>query len=190
MNNLLKYIFVIFLLLQFSTNISAETKWITKKKSTNKLKIEKIEKKYADGNLSKSECVKAKSKLLKLPNISKTICDNVKVKVAKKENKSDLDKEVDIDLSPNGRTPRSIPATYTGIFTPVRELFAGTQESRSRGYKPGRFSFNVKGGRCEAWQGDGVVKVEMHFLPDVYVACDECLGKRYNRETLEVKYKG
>ena len=101
-----------------------------------------------------------------------------------------LDKVVDIDQSPIGRTPRSNPATYTGIFTPVRELLAGTQESRSRGYKPGRFSFNVKGGRCEACQGDGVVKVEMHFLPDVYVACDECLGKRYNRETLEVKFKG
>ncbi len=101
-----------------------------------------------------------------------------------------FDKCVDIDQSPIGRTPRSNPATYTGIFTPMRELFSGTQEARSRGYKPGRFSFNVKGGRCEACQGDGVVKVEMHFLPDVYVPCDVCHGKRYNRETLEIKYKG
>lgn len=101
-----------------------------------------------------------------------------------------LDKVVDIDQSPIGRTPRSNPATYTGIFTPIREIFAGTQEARTRGYKPGRFSFNVKGGRCEACQGDGVIKVEMHFLPDVYVSCDVCRSKRYNRETLEVKYKG
>ena len=101
-----------------------------------------------------------------------------------------LDKVVDIDQSPIGRTPRSNPATYTQIFTPIRELFAATQEARSRGYKPGRFSFNVKGGRCEACQGDGLIKVEMHFLPDVYVTCDECKAKRYNRETLEVLYKG
>jgi len=101
-----------------------------------------------------------------------------------------LDKCIDINQSPIGRTPRSNPATYTGIFTPVRELFAGTQEARSRGYNPGRFSFNVKGGRCEACQGDGVTKVEMHFLPDIYVPCDVCKGKRYNRETLDVHFKG
>ncbi len=102
----------------------------------------------------------------------------------------DLDKVVDINQSPIGRTPRSNPATYTGLFTPIRELFSGTEESRTRGYKPGRFSFNVKGGRCEACEGDGVLKVEMHFLADVYVTCDICQGKRYNRETLQVKYKG
>ncbi len=101
-----------------------------------------------------------------------------------------FDKVVDIDQSPIGRTPRSNPATYTGLFTPIRELFSATQEARSRGYKPGRFSFNVKGGRCEACQGDGVIKVEMHFLPDVYVDCDVCKTRRYNRETLEIKYKG
>ncbi|MBS3952725.1 MAG: excinuclease ABC subunit UvrA [Methylomicrobium sp.] len=110
-------------------------------------------------------------------------CDNV-------EGLDFFDKVIDIDQSPIGRTPRSNPATYTGIFTPIRELFAATQEARSRGYTPGRFSFNVKGGRCEACKGDGVIKVEMHFLPDIFVNCDNCGGKRYNRETLEIRYKG
>jgi excinuclease ABC subunit A len=110
-------------------------------------------------------------------------CDDV-------EGLDQIDRVIDIDQSPIGRTPRSNPATYTGLFTPIREIFAEVPEARSRGYEPGRFSFNVKGGRCESCQGDGVIKVEMHFLPDIYVACDVCHGKRYNRETLEVRYKG
>ncbi len=101
-----------------------------------------------------------------------------------------LDKVIDIDQRPIGRTPRSNPATYTGAFTPIRDWFAGLPEAKTRGYKPGRFSFNVKGGRCEACQGDGVIKIEMHFLPDVYVTCETCKGARYNRETLEIRFKG
>ncbi|HDI51556.1 MAG TPA: excinuclease ABC subunit UvrA, partial [Bacteroidetes bacterium] len=101
-----------------------------------------------------------------------------------------IDKVIDIDQSPIGRTPRSNPATYTGVFTMIRDLFAQLPDAKMRGYKPGRFSFNVKGGRCEACQGDGIIKIEMHFLPDVYVTCEVCKGKRYNRETLEIKYKG
>ncbi len=101
-----------------------------------------------------------------------------------------MEKVIDIDQSPIGRTPRSNPATYTGVFDDVRDVFASTNEAKVRGYKKGRFSFNVKGGRCEACRGDGIIKIEMHFLPDVYVPCEVCHGKRYNRETLEVKYKG
>jgi len=101
-----------------------------------------------------------------------------------------IDKVIDIDQSPIGRTPRSNPATYTGLFTYIRDLFAQLSEAKIRGYQPGRFSFNVKGGRCETCQGDGIIKIEMHFLPDIYVTCEECKGKRYNRETLEIKYRG
>ena len=118
--------------------------------------------------------------------------NNTVVEPAPFESASGLDhinRVIDINQRPIGRTPRSNPATYVGLFTPIRELFASTQEARSRGYKPGRFSFNVKGGRCETCRGDGVIKVEMHFLPDIYVPCDLCGGKRYNRETLEVRYK-
>jgi len=115
--------------------------------------------------------------------------DKSKIQCKKISGVSEIDSLIDIDQSPIGRTPRSNPATYTGIFTPIRDLFSQTQEARSRGYKPGRFSFNVQGGRCQTCQGDGVIKVEMHFLPDIYIKCDKCLGKRYNKETLEIIYK-
>lgn len=123
---------------------------------------------------------------------SKTLNNNSDEPAAHKEvlGLDQMDKVVAINQSPIGRTPRSNPATYTGLFTPIRELFAGTPEARARGYNPGRFSFNVKGGRCEACQGDGLIKVEMHFLPDIYVPCDVCKGQRYNRETLDIRYKG
>ena len=110
-------------------------------------------------------------------------CDSI-------EGTDHIDKVVNIDQSPIGRTPRSNPATYTGTFTPIRELFSTMHESRVRGYKPGRFSFNVKGGRCEACSGDGSVSIEMHFLPDMYIQCDDCKGARYNRDTLEILYRG
>ncbi len=123
---------------------------------------------------------------------SKTLMKSKEVPLPHKDIKGfeHVDKVIDIDQSPIGRTPRSNPATYTGAFGPIRDWFAGLPEAKARGYKAGRFSFNVKGGRCEACQGDGVIKIEMHFLPDVYVECETCKGKRYNRETLEVKYKG
>ncbi len=123
------------------------------------------------------------AKHLYASNVEPAPCDGL-------DGLAQFDKVVDIDQSPIGRTPRSNPATYTGLFTPLRELFSGTPEARARGYTPGRFSFNVKGGRCEACQGDGLIKVEMHFLPDIYVPCDVCKGHRYNRETLEIRYKG
>ncbi|MFA6240432.1 MAG: excinuclease ABC subunit UvrA, partial [Candidatus Hydrogenedentales bacterium] len=127
------------------------------------------------------------------PAAMKTVYDSIRVKPGKHdriEGLEQIDKVIDMDQSPIGRTPRSNPATYTGLFTPLRDLFAKVPEARARGYQPGRFSFNVKGGRCETCEGDGVIRIEMHFLPDVYVPCEECKGMRYNRDTLEVRYKG
>ncbi|MEO0974932.1 MAG: excinuclease ABC subunit UvrA, partial [Pseudomonadota bacterium] len=145
-------------------------------------------------------CVTGVSGSGKSTLVNETLFRAVKVGLGQKEDEpaahkgleglEQIDRVIDISQAPIGRTPRSNPATYTGVLTPIRELFAGTQEARSRGYKPGRFSFNVRGGRCEACQGDGLIKVEMHFLPDVFVPCDVCAGKRFNRETLEITYKG
>ena len=180
-----------------------------KRKKPNPKRIVKVS--GADGHNLKSDnldlaldlfvCITGVSGSGKSTLINQTLLPAISNEISKAEKKdtkpfkklsgiNDIDKIIEISQSPIGRTPRSNPATYTGLFTPLRELFAGTQEARSRGYKIGRFSFNVKGGRCEACQGDGVIKVEMHFLPDVYVKCDVCNGQRYNRETLDIKYKG
>ncbi len=127
------------------------------------------------------------------PAAQRAVYDSVRARPGKHdriEGLEHIDKVIDIDQSPIGRTPRSNPATYTGLFSPIREIFSKIPEARARGYKPGRFSFNVKGGRCETCEGDGVIRIEMHFLPDVYVPCEDCKGQRYNRDTLEIRYKG